>query len=1189
MVTASMASPVKKRGALPRALMTGLVYGLAGFALNWFKVEIFFNVDFLFGSIVTMFALMRFGVVTGVTAAFVAAACTWFHWHHPWAIVIFTAEALCTAMFHRKRNWDAVVNNIAFWFSGGLLLVLSFYQLVMGFPFVTAILMALKQGVNGITNTLIAAALYGVYCVYRQQPGKLPSLRQLLFLAISLAVIIPGFVFLYLDIRHTLAKDLTNRQNDAVQTANAVQGGLSTWFSRSQGFLRYLASTSNREPSSLVQGNLDALRHNMPEFVRLGIVDAQAITKAFSPARDDTGASTLGLDLSGRPYLTAVETAPHPFVTQMFHGKIGKTGPRLILVAPVLAGERYRGAVFGVAELGAVKEILTRSALDGDVVVTLVDNNGIVVTSTSETRRPLDRFALPDKGTLLPISNGVSHWIPNPQPGIGPAKRWMSSFYLEALPIPSLPGWRVVVEAPLKPTLALISHQIALEMAGLGGLLVLIVFLSRLVAKRITAAISDFERITSQLPERIAAGASIAWPKPASLELQGLTVNLQEMSETLWQSHDELRTLNATLEERVEKRTEELSDQRRRLSDIIVGTNNGTWEWNVQTGAMMLNERWADIVGYRLAELHPVSVATWRELAHPDDLKLSDELVAWHMSGELNSYLCECRMKHKDGGWVWVLAQGKVVSWTDDGKPLMMSGTHHEITNRKKTEQALRDSQELLELERSLLRTVISTIPDLVFLKDPNGVFLICNPAVERVFCLPQSEIIGKTDHDIWPSDLADAFELRDAQIMAEGRPLTTDEWVGDKTDGHAILFETKKTPMYDRSGKLLGILAVARDMTLVHEAKEELQRRLALQERLKIIADTAPGALFEYHWGPEGTGCFPYVSASVAEIWGFEPEAVASDGTRFWELVHPEDRPKLERALSESDQVNEPIACEFRMLAPKGELWIKIAAVPMKTDQGGLIWFGFISDTTVNKKAEIVLRESEGALKKAVAMRTADLRRLAERIENVAEQERSAIAQEIHDELGQLLAALMMDVAWFQKKVPDGDLKFAQKLCAMNDLLGITIDCARRITRNLRPRVLDELGLVAAVEAQLELFRERHIECRIEIPRRDIEVDPERSSSLFRIFQESMTNVMRHSEASRATILLDISREVITLEVADNGRGITAAESERMESLGLLGIRERAFRWGGDASIKGAPNEGTVVRVTIPMERSLS
>lgn len=133
----------------------------------------------------------------------------------------------------------------------------------------------------------------------------------------------------------------------------------------------------------------------------------------------------------------------------------------------------------------------------------------------------------------------------------------------------------------------------------------------------------------------------------------------------------------------------ELREGQQRLSNILWGTGVGTWEWNVQTGETRFNERWAEIIGYRLDELSPVNIDTWMRLAHPDDLGQSGELLARHFSGELDHYECEARMRHKDGHWVWVLDRGKIVSRTPDGQPEWMAGTHWEITERKKVEEAL--------------------------------------------------------------------------------------------------------------------------------------------------------------------------------------------------------------------------------------------------------------------------------------------------------------------------------------------------------------------------------------------------------------------------------------------------------------------------------------------------------------------
>ena len=145
----------------------------------------------------------------------------------------------------------------------------------------------------------------------------------------------------------------------------------------------------------------------------------------------------------------------------------------------------------------------------------------------------------------------------------------------------------------------------------------------------------------------------------------------------------------------LKKMQKNLSKERSRLAGIIEGTNVGTWEWNVQTGETIFNERWANMIGYTLEELQPVSIKTWEKLAHPDDFKKSAELIERHFKKELDSYEFESRMKHKDGSWVWVFDRGKVISWTTDGKPLLMMGTHMDINDRKKAEERLKYERDL--------------------------------------------------------------------------------------------------------------------------------------------------------------------------------------------------------------------------------------------------------------------------------------------------------------------------------------------------------------------------------------------------------------------------------------------------------------------------------------------------------------
>ncbi len=153
-------------------------------------------------------------------------------------------------------------------------------------------------------------------------------------------------------------------------------------------------------------------------------------------------------------------------------------------------------------------------------------------------------------------------------------------------------------------------------------------------------------------------------------------------------SDEEVLSIIRDITER-EKLFQELATDKRRLADIIKGTNAGTWEWNIQTGETQFNEIWAEMLGYTLDEISPVSIETWVKFAHPDDLKVSDELLKKHFNGELSYYSFESRMRHKNGDWIWVLDRGKVHEWDKDGKPLLMSGTHQDISDQIRIQEAL--------------------------------------------------------------------------------------------------------------------------------------------------------------------------------------------------------------------------------------------------------------------------------------------------------------------------------------------------------------------------------------------------------------------------------------------------------------------------------------------------------------------
>jgi signal transduction histidine kinase len=213
-------------------------------------------------------------------------------------------------------------------------------------------------------------------------------------------------------------------------------------------------------------------------------------------------------------------------------------------------------------------------------------------------------------------------------------------------------------------------------------------------------------------------------------------------------------------------------------------------------------------------------------------------------------------------------------------------------------------------------------------------------------------------------------------------------------------------------------------------------------------------------------------------------------------------------------------------------------------------------------------------------------LRSLTARLESVREDERIRIAREIHDELGQALTGVKLELSLLHDQMPEGRPSLLATLESIAKLVDTTIQSVRRIATELRPVVLDQLGLIPAIEWQAREFQSRTgIQCTLDIYLRSVSLSQAGSTAMFRIFQEILTNVARHARASTVNITLQEQAGTLVLEVRDNGRGVTDAELADPKSLGLVGMRERALLLGGETTIKGTPAKGTTVKVRIPLD----
>ncbi|HEY0845477.1 MAG TPA: histidine kinase [Noviherbaspirillum sp.] len=230
--------------------------------------------------------------------------------------------------------------------------------------------------------------------------------------------------------------------------------------------------------------------------------------------------------------------------------------------------------------------------------------------------------------------------------------------------------------------------------------------------------------------------------------------------------------------------------------------------------------------------------------------------------------------------------------------------------------------------------------------------------------------------------------------------------------------------------------------------------------------------------------------------------------------------------------------------------------------------------DITDRKRAEQELRESRRQLQELSAF-----------LQQVREDERTRIARELHDELGQALTALRIDLNWLDAKLPEKDRIVADKLSAMLGLVDKTVDAVRRISEDLRPGMLDDLGLAAAIEHHAAKFADQTgIACTLSMNRDDFDLEDRVATTLFRVLQESLTNVARHAQATTVTVLLESRANEIVLAVQDDGCGLPAPSTPRKKTYGLLGMQERVKLLGGTLDISGPPRGGTRIAVAIPL-----
>jgi PAS domain S-box-containing protein len=361
--------------------------------------------------------------------------------------------------------------------------------------------------------------------------------------------------------------------------------------------------------------------------------------------------------------------------------------------------------------------------------------------------------------------------------------------------------------------------------------------------------------------------------------------------------------------------------------------------------------------------------------------------------------------------------------------------------------------------------------------------------------------------------------------------------------------------------------ISAGHDITARKRAEAALHER---DERVRLLVEQIPAIL----WTTDRDLCFTSSAGEGLKALGLEPNQVV--GMSLFEYFQTDDPDFMPIAMHRRVIEGEPVTYQTSW---DGHVF-ESHAEPLRNDQGAIIGcLGIALDITERKEAEEKLLHSEQ-----------QLRALASRLQRVREEESAIIAREIHDELGQTLTGLKMDISWIRRRVAemtksDLCLQVADRLKTMSSEVDNTIRVVRRISTQLRPVILDDLGLMRALEWQTREFESRTgIYCDFKAETAESDLKNEHSTAVFRIFQEILTNVARHAGARNVEINLRNENESLVLDVKDDGRGITEEEIKSPRALGILGMQERAQVCGGNLFIQRASGGGTSVTVKVPL-----
>lgn len=607
---------------------------------------------------------------------------------------------------------------------------------------------------------------------------------------------------------------------------------------------------------------------------------------------------------------------------------------------------------------------------------------------------------------------------------------------------------------------------------------------------------------------------------------------------------------------------EELQREKARLDEAQHVGGMGSWELDLVENVLT----WSDEM-YRIFEIDPgrfgASYEAFLDALHHDDRERVNQVYTRSLETR-EPYEVEHRLLFPDGRIKHVIERCE--TFRDAAGGLLRSvGTTQDITRRVNAESEIR------RLEREF-SSLAENLPDIVSRFDRDLRRIYVNPEIERSTGMSRASLLGKTHLELGvPETVAEIWTNALRRVFFTGEPEMFEFELTTKS-GMVKYYHVRAVPECDASGKVETVLTIERDISPLKGAEAVLRES---EERLHGITTNVPGMVFQCcHLAGEGELKFTYISNGAKRLLGKDAVALQKNVQAFVSLIAPEDVPSFHASMLQSQALMTLWNWEGRLTMKEGETrWINLRATPRRYGENMCMWDGVAINITESKVSEEKLVQSKNML-----------RELSAHLEGVREEERKRIAREIHDELGQTLTALRMDVSLARLGFGETSPQLMARLQSMTQLVDRTIKTARHVTSSLRPGALD-LGIVAALEWLVEEFiAYAGISCELVLGDGDIDLNEFTATAVFRIIQESLTNIARHAGASQVEIIVTRSDGQLCFEVRDNGKGFDPGTVASRKSFGLVGMRERVAMMEGEFELDSKPGQGTRICVCVPV-----